>query len=73
MSIEVKPGRWQMRNGETAVVVDCDGIFSWPWRGRIERDTQLTSWSRGGRWGPVPGPFDLVEYFGVEGSEGGEL
>ena len=71
MGVEVKPGRWQMRNGETAVVVDRNGIFSWPWRGRIERDTQLTSWSSGGRWGPVVGPFDLVEYLGPEEPAGG--
>ena len=66
MSIEVKPGRWRMRNGETVIVVDYNGVFRWPWRGYHERDQQPASWARDGQWGGAQGPFDLVEYLGPE-------
>ena len=71
MSIQVKPGRWRMRNDETAIVTDRDGVFSWPWQGYHERDRQPTSWAPDGRWGPVVGPHDLVEYLGPEEPTGG--
>ena len=71
MSIQVKPGRWQMRNGETAVVVDRDGVFRWPWQGYHDRDRVLTNWAPDGRWGPVVSPYDLVEYLGPEEQTGG--
>ncbi len=71
MSIEVKPGRWRMRNGETVIVVDYNGVFQWPWRGYCERDQQPASWARDGQWGGTQGAFDLIEYLGPEKQPGG--
>ena len=71
MSIEVKPGRWRMRCGETAVVIDRDGPFAWPWRGYAEQSRGVMSWASDGRWHPVAGPEDLVEYLGPAEQTGG--
>jgi len=71
VSIEVKPGRWRMRSGETAVVVDRDGVFAWPWTGYGEQTGHAMSWARDGRWHPVAGPLDLVEYLGHAEQSGG--
>ena len=67
MSVEVKPGRWRMRNDEIAVITERVSFFSaWPWSGYYLRDRQMTNWDPDGRWGPIPGPWDLVEYLGPE-------
>ena len=66
MSIEVKPGRWRLRNDEIAVITERIQSCAWPWSGYHLRDRQLTSWDPDGRWGPIPGPFDLDEYLGPE-------
>ena len=60
----MKPGRWRMRSGETAVVVDRDGMMAWPWRGL--GNGHVMTWSRNGMFGMAPGPFDLIEYLGPE-------
>lgn len=64
MGIEVKPGRWQMRNGEMAKVLYDGGMMAWPWRGLW--NGHVMTWSRGGMFGMAPGPMDLVEYLGPE-------
>lgn len=66
MSVEVKPGRWRMRNDEIVVITERIPLSPWPWRGYGVRDRQPTSWAPDGRWGPVPGPFDLDKYLGPE-------
>ena len=71
MSVEVKPGRWRMRNDEIAVVTERFSLFRC-WGGYHLRDRQPASWVIDGRWGPVSGPFDLVEYLGPEEQTGGE-
>jgi hypothetical protein len=70
VSIEVKPGRWRMRNGRVVEVVAKDGSPAWPWRGHGEHGEGL-SWSQFGTWGVVQGPFDLAEYLGPEEQTGG--
>jgi hypothetical protein len=66
VSVEVKPGRWRLRNDEIAVVIGRTLVRAWPWLGYGLRDRQLRSWAADGRWGPIPGPWDLVEYLGPE-------
>ena len=39
MSIELKLGRWRMRNGKTATVEDREGKPHYPWQGRKIRLT----------------------------------
>lgn len=70
MSIEVKPGRWKLRNGGEAIVLCHGGMMAWPWRGLM--DGHVMSWSWDGMFGMVPGPFDLVEYVGPVEETGGE-
>ena len=71
MSIHVKPGRWQLRNGEVATVLYDGGLVAWPWRGL--HDGHVMTWSRIGMFGTAPGRFDLVEYLGPLEETGGEL
>lgn len=70
MSVQVKPGRWRLRNGEVATVLYDGGFMAWPWCGRL--DGHVMTWSRGGMFGMVAGPMDLVEYLGPAEETGGE-
>ena len=67
MSIEVKPGRWRMRNGKTAIVEDREGNSDHPWRGRDDSGLRYT-WGDEGNWFDASErePFDLIEYLGPE-------
>ena len=70
MSVQVKPGRWKLRNGGEATVLYDGGFMAWPWCGLFEG--HVMSWSRRGMFGMVEGPMDLVEYLGpVEETGGG--
>ena len=62
MSVQVKPGRWRMRNGGEAVILYHGGMMAWPWRGLM--DSHVMTWSCDGMFGMVAGPNDLVEYLG---------
>ena len=68
MSIEVKPGRWRMRNGELVIVEDGSGKGLWPWRGHVSG--AVMSWAADGRYLWVEGPHDLVEYYGPAAADG---
>ncbi len=73
MSIEVKPGRWRLRNGRSAIVEDREGHRLHPWRGRDDNGVRY-SWGDRGEWFHVSdrSAFDLVEYLGPEEQTGGE-
>ncbi len=74
MSIEVKPGRWQMRCEKTVVIEDREGKSHYPWRGRDDGGVRY-SWKDDGAWfhSMYRSPFDLVEFLGPEEPAGGEL
>ncbi len=73
MSVEVKPGRWRLRNGKTATVEDRVGNGLHPWRGRDNNGVRYT-WSDDGSWFDCSDPeaFDLIEYLGPKEPAGGE-
>ena len=64
MSIEVKLGRWRLRGGEIAIVVDNGGSDPWRWRGRLIMCNRSMSWATDGRFAMSQGLHDLVEYLG---------
>jgi hypothetical protein len=76
VSVEVKPGRWRMRCGKTAIVEDREGKGVHPrcvpWRGRDANGRRHT-WGDDGLWfdDTRQTPFDLVEYLGPEEQTGG--
>jgi len=65
MSKKVKPGRWQMRNGKTAIVEDREGNGMHPWRGRDVHGVRYT-WADDGSWFERSdrASFDLIKYLG---------
>ena len=67
MSIQVKPGRWRLRNGKTATVEGRKGNGMHPWRGRDDNGVRYT-WSADGSWFDRSDreAFDLIEYLGPE-------
>jgi len=67
MSVEVKPGRWRLRNGKTATVEDRVGNGLHPWRGRDSNGVRYT-WGDSGLWldDAQQTPYDLIEYLGPE-------
>lgn len=72
MRVEVKPGRWRMRNGMTVIV---EGKAVYPrcasWRGR-DGSGAMYMWSDDGEWlERQQTPYDLIEYLGPEGQAGG--
>lgn len=70
---DVKPGRWQMRNGRTVTVEDRKGHWLHPWRGSDNNGVRY-SWGDCGEWyhASYPSGFDLVEYLGPIEQTGGE-
>ena len=73
MSIEVKPGRWQQRDGNTATVRECRPQKSpYVWQG-VDGDGDEASWRHDGRylewW--MQNRLDLMHYLGPEQQVGG--
>ena len=66
MSIRVKPGRWRMRYGKTAIVEDREGKPLYPWRGRDDSGIRCSWQDDGWFCNSRQAPFDLVEYLGPE-------
>lgn len=60
MSVEMKLGRWEARDGsEYKVLGHSPGRF-YPWLGEADWET----WSDTGHYGSATGPNDLVRYLG---------
>lgn len=73
MSRKVKPGRWQQRDGGTAVVRSVKPLDPWPWKG-TDSTNEANSWQNDGHCLTPNHPHDtdLVEYLGPEEQTGGE-
>jgi hypothetical protein len=83
MSVQVKPGRWKLRNGGEAIVEEnlsehlSDKRL--PWSGRILRSLAdadichvFSFWTETGRWSlQFESCWDLVEYLGPAEQTGG--
>lgn len=69
MSVKVKPGRWQMRSGDEAVVCHDAQIKGWTWRGYLCKSGIPASWTKSGLFDTGQTKWDLVKYLGPEESQ----
>lgn len=65
--LEMKPGRYRMRNGNAVTVENRGGTLLHPWTGCDDKGARY-SWTNDGFWFSCVDrlPFDLVEYLGPE-------